>query len=122
MHLLEPHTFVSQAQKAGDITYLAPVGVASAFDAAQHASLIKTLDQAGTGTYIWRYLRHWLDSLSSRVRPLSPNGRLRSAQRRISRGLPRGGVVSPLLWIIDVNPLLTTAEEGSRMGGWKVHT
>ena len=75
MHLLGFHAFPQEARSAGDFNYVASVDVASALDAAPHASLIKTFEQAGTDTYTCRHLHQWLGRRSFRLRLPSPNGR-----------------------------------------------
>ena len=111
MHLLEMHTFVTQAQAEGDFIYLASIDVDSAFDAVPHASLVATFEQAGTDTYLCRYIHKWLVSRSFKVRLTSPLGCFYSTHSSITRGLPQGGVLSPFLWIVHINPLLSRVEK-----------
>ena len=114
MHLLEMHEFALAAGEADEFLYLASIDVDSAFDAVPHSSLIASFEEAGVDSYTCRYLHKWLRTRFFRVRLLSPRGRFYSTYRQISRGLPQGGVLSPFLWIVHINPLLNSIEKGVR--------
>ena len=103
MHLSVLTGFASEHLAANRFVYVASLDVEGAFDTVPHHELIDALMWAGVGRYIVRFLEAWLKGRRFRVRLDGPEGRCVSAPKGITRGLPQGGVISPLLWLLHFN-------------------
>ena len=55
--------------------------------------------------------RYGLMGRRFRTRIVAPEGKNASGARGVSRGLPQGGVPSPLLWVLRFNRFFRLAEE-----------
>ena len=104
--LTEFHDFVREAVAANHSVYAASVDVDSAFDAVPHALLVQTAKEMNVDPYICRYLQTWLTDRIFTVRLQTPQGKWHSTWRRIGRGVPQGGVLSPFLWLMHMNTLI----------------
>ena len=103
MHLLELCDFASQGLAKGGLVYLASLDIDGAFDTVPHALLVRKLEKEGVDRYVVRYVATRLMERSFRVRLHTPAGKFYSSKRSISREVPQGGVLSPLLWLIHFN-------------------
>ena len=90
MHLEELLSFILSAKQKNWPVYLAAIDVSGAFDAVPRASL----EAAGVSESYCRFLHIWLSRRRFQVCLLTPKGTYYSSVRPVSRGLPRGGVVS----------------------------
>ena len=117
LHLLEIFDFISEAGERGDYVYVASMDVDSAFDKVAHASIIRTAERAGSDCYTCRYIRIWLTRRRFRVRLRSPMGDYLSTHRKITRGLPQGGVLSPALWLMHINGLFEYGGPSAELAG-----
>ena len=104
MHLLELSDFVREARDRGQYVYIAAIDVASAFDNVAHSRLVRTLEDSGVDTYICRFVHNWLGGRIFRLRLATPNGCFFSSWRRIAQGVPQGGILSPFLWLMHMDP------------------
>ena len=73
-----------------------------AFDSIQYPILLKRLFEAGVDGRVWRLLRSWYRSPRCRVKI---NGSLSSAIT-LERGVLQGSVLSPILFLLIMDPLL----------------
>ena len=65
----------------------------------------------GVDKHTRRLIHNWLKDRTFQVKLTTPNGNCMSTIHPISKGLPQGGVLSPLLWLAFFNPLLTRLDE-----------
>ena len=65
-----------------------------------------TVKDLGEDSHICRYLAAWLSHRQFSAHPSTPEGQHYSSWRRMSRGLPQGGVLSPFLWLLHSNQLV----------------
>ena len=93
----------SESKSRKRYTFVVGLDAAGAFDSASLSRLIETLLRYRVPTQITRLIGTWLTSRTFRVRLATPIGTVFSAHRNPSRGVPQGGVLSPLLWILRVN-------------------
>ena len=94
-HLSDFSDFVREMPLANRSVYIASIDVDGAFDTVPHVQLMRTIDEMGVDTYTRRYLATWLAHRRFSVRLATPQGRYYSSWRRLSRGSPQGGVLSP---------------------------
>ena len=87
----------------GDNVYSCFYDLASAFDTVEFCVLLDNLFHAGIKGKCWRLLRAWYHNLTSQVRL----GCHMSKPFVISRGIRQGSVLSPLLFNLVMDPLLT---------------
>ena len=74
--------------------------VGGAFDSVPRDELMQALGSKGVeGPYI-RYVEGWLTYRNFKVRLRAPPGYYFSAARLMTHGLPHGGVLSPILWLL----------------------
>ena len=81
--------------------------ISGPLDAVPHHLLASALGEMGLDKHILRYVGQRLGARKLRVRLRTAVGDFKSKDRPISRGLPRGGVLSPLLWLVFFNDLPT---------------
>ena len=91
----------------GDLAFLARVDVDGSFGTVPHASLTRTLEREGVDSFYCRFLHTWLTGRSFQVGLTAEDGARYSNPHWIGRGLPRGGVSSPVLWLVHFNSLRT---------------
>ena len=96
-------------QADGDNTYTCFYDLASAFDTVEFSVLLENLFHAGVRGKCWRLLRDWYHNLTSQVRL----GSHTSESFTISRGIRQGSVLSPMLFNLVMDPLLTELREKS---------
>lgn len=78
-----------------------------AFDSIEYPILLDRLYMAGINGKCWRLLRNWYDGAHCSVK--TQNGEL-SQPFVIERGVKQGSVLSPILFLIVMNPLLTSLQ------------
>ena len=93
----------------GDHVYSCFYDLASAFDTVEFCVLLQNLFQAGVGGKCWRLLRNWYSNLTSQVRL----GSHISKPFPICRGIRQGSVLSPVLFNLIMDPLLSTLSSRS---------
>ena len=106
MHLLDLTDFIREARNRGQYAYLASIDVAAAFDNISHSHLLRTMEELAVDTYTCRYVNTWLRNRVFRLRLRTSGGNYMSAWKRITKGVPQGGVLSPFLWLLHFNPLV----------------
>ena len=88
--------------REGGHPYLCLFDLEKAFDSVKLPVLLKSLFQVGINGKCWRLLNDWYLNAQSRV---YVNGSL-SRPLSINRGVKQGSILSPLLFIIVIDPLL----------------
>ena len=111
MHILELSDFVQESRGAGKYVYMASIDVAAAFDNVPHGRFMETLESWGTDPYICRYVNTWLRNRVFKLRLRTSTGCCFSSWRRIAKGVPQGGVHSPFLWLLHINPFIERVKE-----------
>ena len=77
-----------------------------AFDSVQYPILLKRLYEAGVNGKAWRLIRNWYNCPKGKVRV---NGQL-SSVFTLERGVLQGSVLSPVLFLMIMDPLLKNLE------------
>ena len=103
--------FVEDGLEVGWHTYVVGLDIQGAFDSASLGQLVKTLGEYGIPEVIKRFIAIWLTDRSFRIKMGTLEGVLYSEPREPSRGVPQGGVLSPLLWILHVNRVASRTQE-----------
>ena len=97
---------VSQFAQLGESMYMCFYDLQKAFDSVQYPVLPKRLYEAGISGKTWRLIRDWYDHPKSRVRV----GNQLSAEFTLERGVLQGSVLSPVLFLLVMDPLLKELE------------
>ena len=105
IHLTEFHDYVREAAAKREHTYVAAIDVDSAFDSVPHNRLLQTVEERNVNGYICQYIHNWLRKRLFAVRLNSSTGRFLSAWKKIGKGVPQGGVLSPYLWNLHIDRL-----------------
>ena len=79
------------------------------FDSVQYPVLLKCLYEAGINGKTWRLIRDWYNHPRSRVRV----GSRLSNEFTLERGVLQGSVLSPVLFLLVMDPLLRELERNS---------
>ena len=103
MVLTEIMDFTHRALIKGHFVYLVSYDVQGAFDEVSHWHLVEALREHQVGAYERRAIHGWLRSRTFQVLLTTDTGTYKSAIHPISRGLPQGGVLSPMLWMLYFN-------------------
>ena len=90
--------------REGGHPYLCLFDLEKAFDSIEHSVLLERLFEIGVNGRCWRIILNWYTSAQSKVH-LNTGF---SDPFSISRGVKQGSVLSPLLFLIAVDPLLKT--------------
>ena len=106
MHLTELADFDPTQLEKGRSVYIASLDIEGAVDAVPHEGLMQTMWDSEADAYLVRFVEVWLKTRRFRVRLTAPGGKFVSRLRDITRGLPQGGILSPLMWILHFNSLL----------------
>ena len=104
-HLLQVYGLVCEEIEKGKFAYLAAADIDGAFDNVPHDVLVASSVGAGADRFLCRYVAKWFQRRTFGVKLTTPAGVFISGWRPMSRGLPQGGVLSPLLWLVHVNPM-----------------
>ena len=111
MHLIEFHDFVREARDTGSFVYVSSVDVAAAFDNVPHPYLVRTVQALGVDPYLCKYIDIWLKERIFRLRLTAQDGKYYSGWKPISKGVPQGGILSPFLWLLHINPFARRVRE-----------
>ena len=83
--------------------YLVSFDIRGAFDNVAHRQLVRGLGKMGIDPHTKRVVHNWLMTRTFQVRMTSSKGTYHSSIYNITKGLPQGGVLSPLLWLMFLN-------------------
>ena len=106
---------IADALDEGHPLYAVFIDATKAFDVVWHASLLRRLHNAGIKDNDWKILDEWYKDLTSKVKWDGSFSRIFHEEQ----GVRQGGILSPLLYKVFINPLLKTLEEehlGSTIG------
>ena len=117
MALLEIYDAAHRALNRGRFVCLMSFDVSAAFDTVSHTHIMTTLKQFQVNGHIRRVLHGWLRGRTFQVRTRTTAGTICSAINTVSRGLPQGGVISPLLWILYFNAVPKLLRDESQRRG-----
>ena len=107
---------ISKYTREGDSVYSCFYDLASAFDTIEYPVLLTHLYHAGIVGKTWRLLKSWYSNSTSCVRI---DGCV-SREFPINRGVKQGSVLSPVLFILVMDPLLVSLRHtgcGLNLGG-----
>ena len=102
-HLVSLMDFAHRALIEGNYVYIVSYDIAGAFDRVSHYQLVEVLPEFGIDTFTERLLYNWLSGRTFTVKYRSPGGTFFGERTAVSSGLPQGGVLSPLLWLMFFN-------------------
>ena len=105
MLLAELADFMSERAAGGRFVYVSSLDISGAFDTVPRLQLALALEEMGVAKHVFQYVKCWLGSRKFRVRLRAPGETSKSRTHSIGRGLPQGGVLSPLLWLVFFNSL-----------------
>ena len=103
------HCLISKIEEAlvnGQFALSCFVDIKSAFDSISFQSIILALSNAGISTHIINWI---ISLLGNRKTLFSLKGS--SLLKYMVKGTPQGGILSPLLWNLVINSLLTTLRD-----------
>ena len=101
--LADLDSFVQDASAKTWATYLVGLDIEGAFDTANLIRLMEALDGVGVPGVLSRFIGNWMTIRSFRLRLTAPTGQYFSRPYAQTRGIPQGGVLSPLMWILLIN-------------------
>ena len=96
-HLSLMANFLTERLSRDEHVYVASLDAKGAFDTVPHQGLRDALAGIDMDPYCRRFVNHWIASRRFRIRLLTPMRKSVSGPRKITRGLPQGGILSPLL-------------------------
>ena len=97
---------ISTYSRSFEKVYMCFYDLQKAFDSIQYPVLLKRLYESGVNGKAWRLLRSWYTSPRSMVRV---NGVL-SSPFTLERGVLQGSVLSPVLFLLIMDPLLKSLQ------------
>ena len=103
--LADIDSFVQESSGGSWVTYIVGLDIEGAFDTADLDRLLDALEGIGAPGVLCRFIGNWLTVRTFRVRLLAPSGQYLSSPYTQTRGVPQGGVLSPLLWLLLINGL-----------------
>ena len=83
--------------------YIISYDIESAFDRVPHAQLLRATEAFDIDSYTCRLIHNWLRGRYFQVTYTSPHGQHQGTSVQITTGLPQGGVLSPILWLMYFN-------------------
>ena len=101
--LSDLHQFVYGERNGDAHMYVAGLNIAGASDSASYSELIDALERLEVPKILVRFIGEWIPARSFTVRLNPAIGTVLSSDFHPTKGVPHGGVPSPLLWIIHTN-------------------
>ena len=96
---------VRRSLERGKYCYIVSCDISGAFDNVSHRALMRGLESMEGDIHSRRVVHAWLRDRTYQVKMRAPTGVYYSDIYPVGRGLPQGGVLSPLLWLIFFNPV-----------------
>ena len=114
MHLTELSGFAAGHATERYYIYMFSLDVDGASDSLLHHLPVQSLQRMGVDRHLLRFTAIWLTRRTSRVRLGTSAGTSYRQSYKISQGLPQGGVLPPLPWLVIFNNVqpYTTAMSG----------
>ena len=97
--------FVTTSRNKNKTVYLMGLDIAGAFDSAAHQKIIDSLEYFAVPVELQRFIGIWLTQRNFRMRLATPIGTVYSKRKGPTKGVPQGGVLSPLLWLLHIDRL-----------------
>ena len=119
--LADMDCLVQEGSQRNQAKYLAGLDIERAFDAAGLIRLIEALGHLQTPRVLSRLISNWMTARSFRVRLTAPTGQYLSAPYTQTQGVPHGGVLPPLLWLLLVNRLPDRVKSQMRVLAPELH-
>ena len=110
MLLAELTDFAAEKVREEKYVYVSSLDIDGAFDTVPHHLLANALAEVKVDWYILRFMCGWLRKRKFRTRLNTDAGTFISKTRPKYRGLPQGGKISPLLWLVLFNEVLPKTE------------
>ena len=104
-HLASLMDHVNRSLIRGENAYVISFDIAGAFDNVSHNQLSQTLPKFGVDPYTHRLIHQWLRGREFQVKFRTPKGTCLGELTDISAGLPQGGILSPVLWLLFFNDI-----------------
>ena len=102
-HLASVMDRIHRALLQGRWVYVVSFDIGGAFDRVAHHGLAEALKSFGIDSYTRRLVRSWIRGRRFAVRRKSPRGVTLGDYTQITSGLPQGGILSPVLWLMFFN-------------------
>ena len=96
---------IHRAMLRGRYAYVVSFDVAGAFDRVSHFGLTEELRNFGIDGYTRRLIHNWIRGSRFIVKHRTPRGTVMGYHTRVTSGLPQGGVLSPILWLMFFNEI-----------------
>ena len=115
MRLAEMTDFATENLAGGRFVCVSCIDTDGASDTVPHDKLTQALRERGVEAHYVRFIARWLAGGRFKLRLRAPTGYYFNHPRAMGRGLPHGGVPSPLLWLLvfnQIQPRLEAAREG----------
>ena len=93
------HDMLTHLQQ-GSFTYLASLDIQGAFDTLPHNTIQMAIESARLEPKCAQFMMNWTQGRSFKVRLTTSRGQYHSKIRRVTRGLPQGGILSPAIWVL----------------------
>ena len=105
MCLVEMMDMLHRALRRRRFCYLISFDIEGAFDNVSHWHLMEGLREFGIDAHTRRMVHNWLSMRTFQVKMTAASGVCYSNIYPITKGLPQGGVLSPLQWLITFNKI-----------------
>ena len=116
-HLVSIMDLIHRALIGGQYVYLVSFDIAGAFDRVSHYGLTEELKLFGIDAHTRRLIHNWIRGRKFIVKHRTPRGTTMGRHTEITSGLPQGGVLSPVLWLMFFNGVGAELSELRRQRG-----
>ena len=99
---------IARYLKGGSTVFMCLYDLQKAFDSVEYPVLLQKLYEVGVNGKCWRLLKNWYEGATCRVKMDSSE---LTESYPIQRGVKQGSVLSPALFLLIIDPLLTKLEE-----------
>ena len=100
VHLFELAESMGEQLARNKYVWLASLDIQGAFDGLYHDKIERAVRRAGMEDHCADFINSWTRGRSFQVEINTNNGTYLSRLRNITRGLPQGGILSPMLWVL----------------------
>ena len=110
MVLAEIMDFAHRSLRRARYVYMISFDVQGAFDNVPHHRLMEAMKAFRVNPYIRRVVHNWLRNRTFQVKLRAYENTYLSSIYGVTKGLPQGGVLSPILWLMFFNHIAPTLE------------